>query len=84
MTPEVSVVVVTYNGPEWVEKCLRALVVEARPRVSIEVVVVDSGSGPKTREVLARWADRATVLLQDENVGFARGCNIGGSKTPFS
>lgn len=77
MTPDVSVVVVTYNGPEWVEKCLRALLVDAPPQVSTEVVVVDSGSGPETRAVLARWADRATVLLQDENVGFARGCNIG-------
>lgn len=76
-TPEVSVVVVTYNGPEWVERCLQALLVDARPRAVTEVVVVDSGSGPATREVLARWADRATVLLQDENVGFARGCNIG-------
>ena len=77
MTPDVSVVVVTYNGPEWVDKCLRALLVDAPPQVSTEVVVVDSGSGPETREVLARWADRATVLLQDDNVGFARGCNIG-------
>lgn len=77
MTPEVSVVVVTYNGPEWVERCLQALLVDARPEVATEVVVVDSGSGPETREVLARWVDHATVLLQDENVGFARGCNIG-------
>ncbi len=76
-TPEVSVVVVTHNGPEWVERCLQALFVDARPDVATEVVVVDSGSGPATREVLARWADRATVLLQDENVGFARGCNTG-------
>ena len=74
MTPEVSVVVGTYNGPEWVERCLQALLVDARPEVATEVVVEDSGSGPETREVLARWADHATVLLQDENVGFARGC----------
>jgi hypothetical protein len=77
MTPEVSVVVVTYNGPEWVERCLQAVVVDARPEVSTEVVVVDSGSGQETRDVLARWSDRVTVLLQDENVGFARGCDIG-------
>ena len=80
MTPEVSVVVVTYNAPEWVERCLQALVVDAAPQVSTEVVVVDSGSGSPTREVLARWAERAlqvTVLVQAKNVGFARGCNIG-------
>jgi len=76
VNPEVSVVIVTHNGPEWVDRCLRALLVDARPRVSTEVVVVDSASDAPTREVLARWADRVTVLWQAENVGFAQGCNL--------
>jgi GT2 family glycosyltransferase len=73
--PRVAVVVVTYNGAEWVDRCLRALVVDARPTVPFEVVVVDNGSGPETREVLARWADRVRVDLSEENLGFGRGCN---------
>ncbi|GEN79712.1 glycosyltransferase family 2 protein [Actinotalea fermentans] len=81
MTPEVTVVVVTHNGPEWVERCLQALLVDARPAVRTEVVVVDSASDAPTREVLARWAARALgelrVELAEENIGFARGCNLG-------
>lgn len=79
--PDVTVVVVTHNGPEWVERCLQAVLVDARPAVSTEVVVVDSASDAPTREVLARWAvrepDRLRVELAEENVGFARGCNLG-------
>lgn len=77
MTPEVSVVIVTHNGAEWVQRCLQALVEDARPAVSIEVVVIDSASDAPTREVLARWADRVRLELSDENIGFARGCNLG-------
>jgi len=77
MSPEVSVVIVTHNGAEWVERCLRALLVDAAPEVSTEVVVVDSASDAATREVLARWSDRVVLDLWDENIGFARGCNRG-------
>ena len=80
-TPEVTVVIVTHNGPDWVDRCLQALLVDARPVVSTEVVVVDSASDAPTREVLARWAAREPgqlrVELSDENIGFARGCNLG-------
>lgn len=79
--PDVTVVVVTHNGPQWVDRCLAALLVDARPAVSTEVVVVDSASDAPTRDVLARWAAREPgqlrVELSDENVGFARGCNLG-------
>lgn len=79
--PEVTVVVVTHNGPEWVDRCLQALLVDARPAVSTEVVVVDNASEAPTRDALARWAarepGRLRVELSDENIGFARGCNLG-------
>ena len=37
--PRVAVVVVSYNGAEWLERCLSALLVDARPEVPFEVVV---------------------------------------------
>ena len=81
--PEVTVVIVTHNGAQWVERCLQALLVDARPRVTTEVVVVDSASDEPTRQVLARWAQRPgtglRVELAEENIGFARGCNLGAS-----
>ncbi|HEX5333034.1 MAG TPA: glycosyltransferase family 2 protein [Cellulomonas sp.] len=77
MNPEVSVVIVTHNSPAWVERCLRALLDEARPVASFEVVVVDSGSEQTTRDLLQRWADRLILRLSVDNIGFAAGCNWG-------
>ncbi|WP_136518721.1 glycosyltransferase family 2 protein [Cellulomonas telluris] len=73
--PQVAVVVVTYNAAEWVDRCLRALLEDARPRTPFEVVVLDNASDAPTREVLARWADRVRLHLGSENIGFGRGCN---------
>lgn len=79
--PEVSVVIVSHNGTEWLDRCLEAVTGEAAPRLSHEVVVVDSGSGPDTLELLRRWADRVAVHVTGENVGFAKGCNLGAART---
>jgi len=79
--PEVSVVVVSHDGAEWLERCLQALTGDGRPSVSVETVVVDSGSGAETLALLERWADRVDVLVAGENVGFARGCNLGVART---
>jgi N-acetylglucosaminyl-diphospho-decaprenol L-rhamnosyltransferase len=77
VTPRVSVVIVTHNSPTWVERCLVALLDDARPEVPFEVVVVDSGSEAPTLALLWRWADRVTLEISGANVGFAAGCNRG-------
>jgi N-acetylglucosaminyl-diphospho-decaprenol L-rhamnosyltransferase len=73
---QVCVVIVTYNSPEWVERCLQALLVDARPAVPFEVVVVDNASDRPTRDVLARWSEHALVSWSEENLGFGRACNL--------
>ena len=74
--PRVSVVVVSYNGGDWLDRCLGALFGDARPVVPFEVVVVDNGSDEATRAVLERWSSQATVHYSEENLGFGRGCNL--------
>lgn len=75
--PEVSVVIVTYNAADWVRRCLRALLQEARPARSFEVVVVDNASDTATREVLAEFTGLAHVVPLDSNIGFGNACNLG-------
>ena len=74
--PRVSVVVVSYNGGDWLDRCLGALFGDARPVAPFEVVVVDNGSDEATRAVLERWSSQATVHYSEENLGFGRGCNL--------
>lgn len=75
MSPEVSVVIVTWNGRQYLDDCLRA--VEAQNGVDAEIVLVDNGSSDGTAAyVRARFPDVRLVLL-DENRGFAGGNNAG-------
>jgi N-acetylglucosaminyl-diphospho-decaprenol L-rhamnosyltransferase len=73
---DVSVIVVTYNAGQWVERCLRA-VREIPTSLSIELIVVDNASTDFTEAQLRRWAGpEAVVRLLDTNVGFGRACNL--------
>ena len=78
---DVSVVIVSHNGADWLERCLEAVTGAGKPTCSSEVVVVDSGSGQATLDLLKRWADRIDVVVAGENIGFAKGCNIGAART---
>ncbi|MBI1758411.1 MAG: glycosyltransferase family 2 protein [Actinobacteria bacterium] len=75
--PELSIVIVTHNSPEWTARCLDALAGDGAPAVPFEVVVVDSGSRPEAREALRARSRQARVVLVDGNIGFGRGCNAG-------
>jgi GT2 family glycosyltransferase len=68
---DVDVVIVTYNSAGRIEACLRGL----GGLSGIDVIVVDNASSDGTLEVLER--SDARVLPQDENRGFAAGCNVG-------
>ncbi len=72
--PAVTIVILAWNAWEHTERCLRSL----RPTLGQkdQVVVVDNGSTDGTREALAAY-DWLEVVANDENQGFARGCNQG-------
>lgn len=74
---DVSAVVVTYHTGPSLRECLAALLAQQGLR---EILVVDNGNDPSTRQWLAAWAaaeSRAKVLLPGRNIGFAAGCNFG-------
>jgi N-acetylglucosaminyl-diphospho-decaprenol L-rhamnosyltransferase len=67
--PDVSAVVVTYNGLPWVEQALESV-------RGHETVVVDNGSSDGTVELVRERFPEATVVEQ-ENRGLAAGWNAG-------
>jgi hypothetical protein len=74
-TPEISVIVVTWNGRRYLEACLSAI--EAQQGVRVEAILVDNGSTDGTIEfVRARFPEVRIVGLPD-NRGFAAGNNAG-------
>jgi GT2 family glycosyltransferase len=70
--PLVSVVVVVYNRADLTFQCLRSLAVNAD--VAFELIVVDNASSDETVALLDRM-DPITVIRNDTNLHFLRGCN---------
>lgn len=62
MTPAISVIVATYNQEAWLEKVLHGYL-HQRFR-DFELVIADDGSGPATRELIARYQDRFAHPIQ--------------------
>jgi len=73
MRPTVSVIIVTYNGRELLESCLRALF--AGERAPDEVIVVDNASRDGTCSWLAQTYPRIRVDRCTANLGFAAANN---------
>ena len=73
--PDVSVVMVTYGGGELPLRALNHL--RQHTDVPYEVIVVDNASPDGTGERLRDAVEGATIVLNEENYGFAAACNQG-------
>jgi O-antigen biosynthesis protein len=73
--PRVSVVMVTHDAWEWVERALAALARHTPP--VYEVVVVDNASTPATVRRLHEEVAGARLIENANNEGFGAACNQG-------
>jgi GT2 family glycosyltransferase len=73
--PEISVIIVTWNGRPYLEACLTAAV--AQEGVSAEIIVVDNASADGTVEFVRAHYPRVRLVALAENRGFAGGNNAG-------
>ena len=68
-----TVVVVNWNGEQFLERCLAALLAQtARPH---EIILLDNASTDGSLEI-ARGFPAVRVIALDQNTGFARGNNL--------
>ncbi len=72
-----SIVIPAWNAWDHTRRCLQSLGSTLGP--SDQVVVVDNGSTDGTRQALAAYA-WVEVVANEENRGFAGGCNDGAAK----
>jgi GT2 family glycosyltransferase len=79
----VSVVIVNYNGFEYLRKCLNSLFSSEYP--FYEVIIVDNGSIDeslsKIRKEFEGQQNRIVILDLPNNLGFAAGNRVGANKT---
>ena len=73
---DISVVIVTWNSLKYIRECLTT-VDAGRGSLSMEVIVVDNASSDGTQEVVRREYPWACLIDSGDNLGFARGNNLG-------
>ena len=75
MSPDVSVVIVTWNGRQYLHACLDA--VAAQHGVEVEIILVDNASVDGTVEFVRTRFPQVRIVELRENRGFAGGNNAG-------
>lgn len=74
--PDISVVIVTWNARAYTLECLRSLQ-QQEPGAAVEIIVVDNASKDGTPEAVAEQFPSVRLILNAENLGFAKANNQG-------
>ncbi len=74
-SPNISLVILNYNGREVLEKCLASVFRVDYP--SFSVIVVDNNSADGSLEAAKTKFSKAVFIKNEQNRGFASGNNIG-------
>ncbi len=77
-SPLVSVVLVNYNGRNFLEPCLRSLLDQSHKPV--EIIMVDNASSDGSVEYVRTQFPSVRIICNERNLGFAEGNNIGYSQ----
>lgn len=74
--PQLSIIIVNYNTGSLLERCLSSLFANTSG-LEVEVFVVDNASSDDSLKGISRFRDRLKLISNQENLGFARGSNVG-------
>jgi GT2 family glycosyltransferase len=75
-SPEISVVIVTWNCRQMLKDCLQSLR-DQLPAKSGEIIVVDNASSDGTADLVRREFPEVKLFENHSNLGFAKGNNVG-------
>ena len=81
-SPEVTVIIVNYNGGNLLQNCLASLIRQTCD--SFDVIVVDNDSRDGSIDRLAPLEKNIRVIRLKENIGFARANNLAARQTQAS
>lgn len=73
MQQKVVVIIVTYNGSKWLNKCLQSLQQSVLP---VSVIAIDNASTDNSVAILKQFSFVA-VIQSETNLGFGKANNIG-------
>lgn len=68
------VIIVTYNGMNWIERCLTSI---KDSSMNADIFVVDNGSSDGTIDFLKSWKGITQLIISKDNLGFGKANNLG-------
>ena len=71
---KVSVIIVSYNFEQWIDRCLGSL---HRSTAPVSVIVVDNGSKDNTTQIIEKKYPEVHLIKTGTNLGFGKANNIG-------
>jgi hypothetical protein len=78
VSPEISVIVLNWNGRQYLEACLRS--VSAQQGVAFETILVDNASTDGSVDLVRKQFPQVRCVSLSENRGFAAGNNAGAAR----
>ena len=75
MNDLVSIVILNYNGKNYIKQCLDSVL--AQDYGNLEVIVVDNASQDDSPDIVRKNYRDVTVIQNQKNLGFSAGNNIG-------
>jgi GT2 family glycosyltransferase len=74
----VSIIILSYNTKGLLEKCLTSIFTKIKD-IDFEVIVVDNASSDDSVKMIKEKFAKAKLVESKENLGFAKGVNVGAS-----
>lgn len=71
-----SIIIVSWNVRDLLRKCLKSIY-EKTQGIEFEVIVVDNASKDNSAQMVLKEFPQVTLIASNENMGFARGNNMG-------
>lgn len=75
--PTASVVVINYNGRDYLERCLNSLLEQDYPSDRVEIIFIDNASSDGSVGSVRERFPQVEVIVNDTNTGFAPAVNQG-------
>jgi len=75
ITPDITVVIVNFNGGDYLRGCLASLA--AQTFTNFETIVIDNASTDGSLDRIVEQPMRLSILKQNGDLGFAGGNNVG-------
>ena len=74
--PLLSIIIITWNSEEFIEKCLRSIF-DTKGSIDLEVIVVDNASQDGTTKIIEKFKPEVRLIVNQHNSGYAKGNNQG-------